>query len=132
MLALRIDKTADDDLQRRPERAPGRPNHQMIPVTAVTAVVTVTDAGSGSAGFTDVGHRSEPDLGLGDGDRSNDIQAFTIGEPGGSGQLRAERSGPRERPHLHADVDRSRRRREFSDECGDGNRAARPQAIESC
>lgn len=67
------------------------PNHKMV---NVNASVSVTDAGSGPAGFTLVSVTSnEPDNGLGDGDTANDIQGWAIGTPDTSGQVRAERSG---------------------------------------
>lgn len=67
------------------------PNHQMVPVKAT---VTVTDAESGPAGFTLTSvTSSEPDSGVVDGDRPNDIQGLVIGTAGTSGLLRAERSG---------------------------------------
>ena len=90
-LTVRIDKTAPTVTCSVGPNVLWPPNHQMVPVTAV---VTVNDAGSGPAGFTLTSViSSEPDLGLGDGDRPNDIQGFTIGGASGSGQLRAERSG---------------------------------------
>ena len=67
------------------------PNHKM---RDVTTSVTVTDAGSGPAGFALVSVTSnEPDNGLGDGDTANDIQGWSVGTADTSGQLRAERSG---------------------------------------
>jgi hypothetical protein len=58
----------------------------------VRARVTVTDEGSGPAGFGLVAvSSSEPDAGLGEGDKPRDIQGFAIGTPDTSGKLRAER-----------------------------------------
>jgi hypothetical protein len=67
------------------------PNHKLA---SVIASVTVADALSGPAGFILTGATSsEPDNGLGDGDKPNDIQGFDLNTPDTSGQLRAERSG---------------------------------------
>ncbi len=67
------------------------PDHRLV---AVRATVTVTDAGSGPAGFVlRAATSNEPDDGLGDGDQANDIQGFVLGTPDVDGALRAERSG---------------------------------------
>jgi hypothetical protein len=67
------------------------PNHVLV---QVTASVSVTDDGSGPAGFRLISVTSnEPDSGLGDGDSPNDVQGFVINTPDVSGRLRAERSG---------------------------------------
>lgn len=67
------------------------PDHRLVPVTAT---VTITDEGSGPAGFALVSiTSSEPDQGLGDGDVPGDIRGFTVGAASTSGWLRAERSG---------------------------------------
>lgn len=67
------------------------PNHKMA---SVNVSVAVSDATSGSAGFTLVSATStEPDNGLGDGDTPNDIQGFVVGTADTGGQVRAERSG---------------------------------------
>ena len=67
------------------------PHHKMVPVRTT---VTVTDGGSGPAGFVLLSATSnEPDNGLGDGDTANDIQGFVAGTPDVFGELRAERSG---------------------------------------
>ena len=74
--------------------APSRiwpPDHRLVDVGVS---VVVSDTGSGPAGFTlDSVTSSELDSGLGDGDQAGDINGFTIGTAGTSGQLRAERSG---------------------------------------
>jgi DNA-binding beta-propeller fold protein YncE len=66
------------------------PNHKL---RGVSTSVTVSDGGSGPAGFTLVQVTSnEPDDGLGDGDTANDIQGWQPGTPDTTGLLRAERS----------------------------------------
>src|SRR5215212_4378439 len=65
-------------------------DHKLV---AVTVAVQVTDALSGSDGFTLKAVTSnEADNGLGDGDTAGDIQGFTLGGPDIAGQLRAERA----------------------------------------
>jgi hypothetical protein len=65
-------------------------DHKLV---AVTVAVQVTDALSGSGGFTLKAVTSnEADNGLGDGDTAGDIQGFTLGGPDTTGQLRAERA----------------------------------------
>lgn len=67
------------------------PNHTLVPVTADVAV---TDGGSGAAAFHLAAVTSnEPDNGLGDGDKPQDIQGFAINTADTTGDLRAERSG---------------------------------------
>jgi hypothetical protein len=67
------------------------PNHKLVDVTAT---VTVTDAGSGQAGFVLVSVASnEPDNGQGDGDTAGDVQGFALTTADTTGQVRAERSG---------------------------------------
>ncbi|MCX8117170.1 MAG: hypothetical protein N3G78_04455, partial [Desulfobacterota bacterium] len=67
------------------------PNHQMV---NITVLLNIRDVLSGAHGFQLVSVVSnEPDNGLGDGDRPNDIQGWAIGTPCIQGQLRAERSG---------------------------------------
>ena len=67
------------------------PNHKLVPVAAT---VTVDDGGSGAGSFRLLSiTSSEPDNGLGDGDRVNDIRGWDIGTADTSGELRAERSG---------------------------------------
>lgn len=67
------------------------PNHTL---RDVNAVVTVSDGGSGAAGFLLTSVTSdEPDNGLGDGDTAADMRGWTAGTPDTAGQLRAERSG---------------------------------------
>jgi hypothetical protein len=69
----------------------GPPNHKLVPVRAT---VTVTDSGSGPAGFVLTSVKSsEPDNGLGDGDTAGDIQGFVTGTADVLGSLRAERAG---------------------------------------
>jgi Tol biopolymer transport system component len=59
----------------------------------VKATVTVTDEGSGPAGFVLMSVVStEPDAGLGTNDRPDDIQGFAVGTADTSGKLRAERA----------------------------------------
>lgn len=79
------------------------PNHKMVDISVA---VTVTDAGSGPAGFVLVNVESnEPDDAVeppgvkatddvnGDGNTMNDIQGWTLGAKSVTGQLRAERAG---------------------------------------
>jgi hypothetical protein len=67
------------------------PDQKLVPVTAS---VTVTNSLSGPAGFTLTSATSnEPDQGLGQGVRPNDIQGFILGQPSTALLLRAERSG---------------------------------------
>jgi hypothetical protein len=90
-LVVRLDKSAPTITCRVAPTVIWPPNHNLVPVTAV---VTVSDGGSGPAGFTLTSVTSnEPDNGLGDGDQQNDIQGFAIGAADTEGRLRAERSG---------------------------------------
>ncbi len=67
------------------------PNHKM---KDAEAVVTVSDGGSGPAGFTLASVESnEPDNGADDGDTTGDIEGWTFGADDLDGSLRAERSG---------------------------------------
>jgi hypothetical protein len=67
------------------------PNHVLAPIEAA---VTVTDGGSGAAGFTLLSAvSSQPDDGTGDGDTAGDVAGWTVGSADTSGSLRAERSG---------------------------------------
>jgi hypothetical protein len=67
------------------------PNHKL---GAIAASVTVTDLGSGAAGFQLLSALSnQPDDGTGDGDTPNDIQGWALGTDDVAGQLRAERAG---------------------------------------
>jgi hypothetical protein len=90
-LTIRVDRSAPTlNCTVSPNRL-WPPDHSLV---TVRAHVAMTDALSGSAGFSLVSTTSsEPDNGLGDGDTTNDIQAFTIGTPDTAGSLRAERSG---------------------------------------
>jgi alpha-tubulin suppressor-like RCC1 family protein len=91
-LTMRIDKTPPAVVCGVSPAVLWPPDHALVPVTAL---VTVTDTLSGSAGFTLLSVTSnERDEGLGDGDRSHDIQGFVIGTPSTRSRLRAERSGP--------------------------------------
>jgi hypothetical protein len=66
------------------------PNHKLIDITAS---VTVTDDGSGPAGFRLVSvTSSEPDSGTGIGDVPGDEANWAIGTADTTGQLRAERA----------------------------------------
>jgi hypothetical protein len=66
-------------------------NHKMVPVSFT---VTAGDPLSGAASFVLASATSsEPDNGIGDGDRPNDLQGWTLGTPDTSGFVRAERSG---------------------------------------
>jgi hypothetical protein len=67
------------------------PNHKMI---AIHATITVSDAVDPNPTFVLTSIVSnEPDNGLGDGDKSNDIQEAEYGTPDVDFKLRAERSG---------------------------------------
>jgi hypothetical protein len=90
-LTIRIDRTAPT---LACAAAPSRlwpPDHRLVPI-AVS--VQLADELSGAAGFVLVAATSsEPDNGLGDGDRGNDVQGFAAGTADTAGRLRAERSG---------------------------------------
>ena len=88
---ISIDKTPPTLICRASPNVLWPPNHKLV---NVTTWANVTDALSGSAGFTLTSITSnEPDNGLGDGDTPSDIQGWDIGNPDTTGLLRAERSG---------------------------------------
>ncbi len=79
------------------------PNHKMVDITVK---VTLTDAGSGAAGFTllsatssepddakESSRKDEEDDDVGDGNTVNDIQGWILGTADVKGQFRAERAG---------------------------------------
>jgi len=67
------------------------PNHKLV---TIVATVTVEDLCDEDASFVLTSITSdEPDEGLGDGDRPNDIQGAAFGTPDVEFQLRSERSG---------------------------------------
>lgn len=67
------------------------PNHKLV---TVTVTIAVEDGASGRNNFTLLSvTSSEPDNGLGDGDRPNDIGGWDVGTGDTSGEVRAERSG---------------------------------------
>jgi hypothetical protein len=87
---VKIDTTRPSlHLSARPDEL--RPaDHRLV---AVAVGVSTRDSGSGVAGFVLTAVRSnQPDRGLGDGDRPDDIQRWTIGQPDTDGLLRAERA----------------------------------------
>ncbi len=89
---IQIDKTPPGVSCRASPSTLWPANHKLVPVTVL---VTLTEALSGSAGFTLISVTSnEPDNGLGDGDAVNDIQGFALGTATTTGSLRAERAGP--------------------------------------
>ena len=68
------------------------PNHKL---ETVNVDVVVTDICDPNPTFVlQSASSDEPDNGLGDGDRANDIQGATLGAPDASVRLRRERSGP--------------------------------------
>lgn len=88
---VKIDMTAPSCTSSPDPASLWPPNHKMIDVSLVTST---NDALSGVASFVLASAASdEADNGLGDGDKPNDIQGFTIGSNDVSGSLRAERAG---------------------------------------
>jgi sugar lactone lactonase YvrE len=90
-LEVRVDSVAPAITCSSNEAMIWPPNHQMVPVSFSVAV---RDSLSGAHPFVLASATSnEPDNGLGDGDRPNDLQGWMIGTPDTAGLVRAERSG---------------------------------------
>ena len=91
VVVVNIDKTAPTCTAVATPNSLWPPNHKMVDISTS---VTVADGGSGSAGFTLISVTSnEPDNGLGDGDKANDAQGWSLGADDTDGRLRAERAG---------------------------------------
>jgi hypothetical protein len=88
---VRIDRGAPACIAASSPQTLWPPNHRMA---AVAVSVTTADPVSGVATWRLVSVASdEPDEGLGDGDKPNDIQGWSLGAMDTAGSLRAERSG---------------------------------------
>lgn len=89
-LTVKLDKTAPSCVASVTPNSIWPPNHKLV---NITSAVAVTDALSGTGGFTLLSVTSnEPDSGLNREDVANDIQAWSLNTADTSGQFRAERS----------------------------------------
>jgi hypothetical protein len=90
-LTIRIDTTTPTCACSATPSQIATPDHRLV---TVSVSMSTADSGSGVAGFTLVSVTSnEPDNGLGDSVKPNDIQGFVPGTADMKGMLRAERAG---------------------------------------